>query len=48
MASNGTKRRKGLKANYGGATPEQVARAVGRYRPPKSGTAPSGGASTAD
>lgn len=35
MASNGTKRRKGLKANYGGATPEQVARAVGRYRPPK-------------
>lgn len=46
-SSNGTKRRKGLKANYGGASPEQVARAVGRYRPP-SKPAPDSGASTAD
>ena len=47
MPSSGTKRRKGLKADYRGATPEQVAKAVGRYRPPAK-PAPSGGASTAD
>ena len=29
------KYRKGLKANYGGATPEEVALAVLRYRPGK-------------
>ena len=29
------KKRKGLKANYQGATPEEVARAVLRYRPGK-------------
>ena len=47
MAStNGTKRRKGLKANYGGATPEQVARAVGRYRPNKPNEAPASGSGT--
>lgn len=27
------KRRKGLKANYGGATPEQVAKALHAYKP---------------
>jgi hypothetical protein len=31
--TNTRKRRQGLKANYGGATPEQVAKALHAYKP---------------
>lgn len=34
MAAKRRTRRKGLKADYKGATPEQVAKAVLMYRPP--------------
>ena len=34
MAASKRKRRKGLKADYKDATPEQVAKAVLMYRPP--------------
>lgn len=34
------KRRKGLKADYGDATPEQVAKALHAYRPPSRNSDP--------
>ena len=40
MAASKRKRRKGLKADYKDATPEQVAKAVLMYRPPKGGSGP--------
>lgn len=46
MTTAKRRRRKGIKANYGNATPEDVARALHAYRPDRK--TPDSGASTAD